>query len=105
MDPTKDAAKLDEKYAELTAENVPELHELIKPFFLRRTKAEVLTTLPPMAQVIIPVTMSFLQKKVYKSILEKNLDLIKTYVFFLSSTRLDKIMMRFCLKVANSLFV
>jgi hypothetical protein len=29
------AAKLDEKYAELTKENLPELHDLIRPFFLR----------------------------------------------------------------------
>jgi hypothetical protein len=30
-----DAATLDEKYAELTNENLIELHELIRPFFLR----------------------------------------------------------------------
>lgn len=29
------AAELDEKYEELTKENLPELHELIRPFFLR----------------------------------------------------------------------
>jgi chromodomain-helicase-DNA-binding protein 4 len=29
------AAELDEKYEELTNENLPELHELIRPFFLR----------------------------------------------------------------------
>jgi chromodomain-helicase-DNA-binding protein 4 len=30
------AAELDEKYEELTKENLPELHELIRPFFLRQ---------------------------------------------------------------------
>ena len=72
------ASELETEYAQLTAENVPRLHELIRPFFLRRTKAQVLTFLPPMAQVIIPVTMSLLQKKLYKSILARSPDLIKS---------------------------
>lgn len=76
-DPTKDANALQEKYENLTKENVPELHDMIRPFFLRRTKAQVLTFLPPMAQIIIPVTMSVVQKKLYKSILAKNPQLIK----------------------------
>ncbi|KAF8847695.1 hypothetical protein BDZ45DRAFT_681726 [Acephala macrosclerotiorum] len=78
LDTSIDAAELDEKYAELTKENLPELHELIRPFFLRRTKLQVLKFLPPMAQVILPVTMSVLQKKLYKSILAKNGELIKS---------------------------
>ena len=55
-----------------------ELHELLRPFFLRRTKAQVLTSLPPMAQIILPVSLSALQKKLYKSILAKNADLLKS---------------------------
>ncbi|ESZ92582.1 hypothetical protein SBOR_7042 [Sclerotinia borealis F-4128] len=78
LDGSIDAAKLDEKYAELTKENLPELHKLIRPFFLRRTKREVLKFLPPMAQVILPVTMSVVQKRLYKSILAKNPKLIMT---------------------------
>ncbi|KAJ9351763.1 hypothetical protein DTO027B9_6139 [Paecilomyces variotii] len=77
-DPTMNAQALAEKYATLTKENVPELHEMIRPFFLRRTKAQVLTFLPPMAQIIVPVTMSVVQKKLYKSILAKNPQLIKS---------------------------
>lgn len=38
----------------------------------------MLKFLPPMAQVIIPVTMSVVQKKLYKSILAKNPELIKS---------------------------
>ncbi|GFF27782.1 chromatin remodeling factor mit1 [Aspergillus udagawae] len=76
-DPTKDAAKLDEEYGTLSKENIPELHNMIRPFFLRRTKAQVLTFLPPMAQIIVPVSMSVVQKKLYKSILAKNPQLIK----------------------------
>ncbi|GAD95607.1 chromatin remodeling complex subunit (Chd3), putative [Paecilomyces variotii No. 5] len=77
-DPTKNAEVLAEKYANLTKENVAELHDLIRPFFLRRTKAQVLNFLPPMAQIIVPVTMSVVQKKLYKSILAKNPQLIKS---------------------------
>lgn len=78
LDKTINAEELDEKYAELTNDNIPELHELIRPYFLRRTKAEVLKFLPPMAQVILPVTMSLVQKKLYKSILAKNPELIRS---------------------------
>lgn len=77
-DPTRSAKTLEEKYETLTKENVPELHDLIRPFFLRRTKAQVLTFLPPMAQIIVPVSMSVVQKKLYKSILAKNSKLIKS---------------------------
>lgn len=35
LDPTMRAAELDEKYEDLTKDNLPELHELIRPFFLR----------------------------------------------------------------------
>ncbi|KAL4872970.1 hypothetical protein BDV12DRAFT_161073 [Aspergillus spectabilis] len=76
-DQSKNADELEEKYGTLSKENIPELHELIRPFFLRRTKAQVLSFLPPIAQIIVPVTMSVVQKKLYKSILAKNPQLIK----------------------------
>jgi chromodomain-helicase-DNA-binding protein 4 len=78
LDPKISASAMEAKFETLTKENVPELHELIRPFFLRRTKAQVLTFLPPMAQIILPVTMSTVQKKVYKSILAKNPQLMKS---------------------------
>ena len=78
LDRSINAAELETKYAHLTEENVVALHELLRPFFLRRTKAQVLTFLPTMAQIIVPVTMSPLQKKVYKSILAKNPQLMKS---------------------------
>lgn len=66
------------EYATLTKENVPQLHDLLRTLLLRRTKAQVLTFLPAMAQIIVPVTMSVVQKKLYKSIIAKNSDLIKS---------------------------
>ncbi|CAD6505123.1 BgTH12-00618 [Blumeria graminis f. sp. triticale] len=77
LDPKINAAKLEDQYQILTKENLPEIHELIRPFFLRRTKLGVLKFLPPMVQVIVPVSMSIVQKKLYKSILAKNPDLIR----------------------------
>ncbi|KAJ5892435.1 hypothetical protein N7504_009126 [Penicillium tannophilum] len=77
LDPKTKADKLEEEYGALTSDNIRALHKMISPFFLRRTKAEVLPFLPPMVQIIVPVSMSFVQKKLYKSILGKNPELIK----------------------------
>lgn len=80
LDDSIDAAAMEAKYPEenLTNEKVAEIHNLIRPFVLRRTKAQVLTFLPPMAQIIVPVSMSVLQKKLYKNILAKSPELIKS---------------------------
>ncbi|KAF2465544.1 uncharacterized protein BDR25DRAFT_346076 [Lindgomyces ingoldianus] len=77
LDDTIKAAELEEKYAKMTSENIRELHDQIRPFILRRTKAQVLTFLPPLGQIIVPLSMSVLQKNLYKSILAKNPDLLK----------------------------
>ncbi|KAI1344825.1 PHD/FYVE-zinc-finger like domain-containing protein [Xylariaceae sp. FL0016] len=80
IDPRRNAQELDEKYSVLTNDNLPELHSLIRPYFLRRTKAQVLKFLPPMAQIILPVTMTVLQEKLSKSIMARNPDLIRAIV-------------------------
>lgn len=77
LDDTIDAEQLEEQYAEMTAENIRELHDQIRPFILRRTKAKVLTFLPSLGQIILPISMSHLQKQVYKSILSKSPELLK----------------------------
>ncbi|KAL6707679.1 hypothetical protein ACN47E_003800 [Coniothyrium glycines] len=77
LDESINAAQLEEKYAEMTSENIKELHDQIRPYILRRTKAQVLTFLPPLGQVILPVSMSHLQKQLYKSILSKKPELLK----------------------------
>ena len=78
LDKSIDAQAMENEHTTLTKENVPKLHDLLRPFFLRRTKAQVLTFLPSMAQIIVPVTMTVIQKKLYKSILAKNPELIKS---------------------------
>lgn len=78
LDDNLNAADLEEKYAVMNSENVQELHAQIRPYILRRTKAQVLTFLPPLGQVIVPLSMSVLQKNVYKSILSRNPELLRT---------------------------
>jgi SNF2 family DNA or RNA helicase len=77
LDENINAAELEEKYTEMTSENIRELHDQIRPYILRRTKVQVLTFLPPLGQIIVPISMSHLQKKLYKSILAKNPELLK----------------------------
>lgn len=77
INPKIDAEILEQRYSDLNKESISTLHEMIRPCFLRRTKAEVLPFLPPMVQIILPVSMSVVQKKLYKSILGKNPELIK----------------------------
>jgi chromodomain-helicase-DNA-binding protein 4 len=48
-----------------------------RPRFLRRTKADVLTSLPPLSEIIIPLSMTSVQKELYKSIVSQNSDLMK----------------------------
>ncbi|RFU77975.1 hypothetical protein TARUN_4249 [Trichoderma arundinaceum] len=76
-DEKQNAEKLDEEYAVLDKDNLPKLHEKIRPYFLRRTKLGVLKFLPPMAQIILPVTMTVIQEKLSKSIIAKNPQLIR----------------------------
>ncbi|CAI7677127.1 unnamed protein product [Penicillium discolor] len=78
IDPTCNAEQLEARYGgALDKEDIRELHDMIRPFLLRRTKAEVLPFLPPMVQIIIPISMSVVQKKLYKSILRRSPQLIK----------------------------
>lgn len=84
LDSSINAQQMEEEYVDLTKENVAELHKKLRQYFLRRTKAEVLTMLPPMAQIILPVTVSVLQRQLYKTILAQNPELLKS---IMGSTR------------------
>jgi chromodomain-helicase-DNA-binding protein 4 len=58
-----DPEELDEKYKDLTQELTDELRKSLTPYLLRRTKGTVLS-LPPLQEVIVPVTLSNLERKV-----------------------------------------
>ncbi|KAF8846211.1 hypothetical protein BDN67DRAFT_918420 [Paxillus ammoniavirescens] len=73
----KDLESLEKEYQELSEDLVRQLHTKLKPYFLRRIKSEVLQ-LPPKNEVIVPVSMTLLQKEIYRSILSQNLDVLKS---------------------------
>lgn len=50
---------------------IQQLHKILKPFMLRRTKAEVEKSLPGKKEVHIFVGLTDAQLKVYKSLLQK----------------------------------
>ncbi|WPH01485.1 SNF2 family DNA-dependent chromodomain-containing ATPase [Acrodontium crateriforme] len=78
LDDTYNAEQLEEEFQELDQGKITQLHDMIRPFFLRRTKAQVLTFLPPMSQIIVPISMTLVQKKLYRTILAKNHELIRS---------------------------
>ncbi|KAF4975261.1 hypothetical protein FZEAL_7928 [Fusarium zealandicum] len=87
IDEAQKAEELDAEYAVLDKETLPKLHSKIRPYFLRRTKAGVLKFLPPMSQIILPVTMTVIQEKLAKSIMAKNPELIKA---MFSNSKMNK---------------
>lgn len=56
------------------ASQVTKLHEILKPYLLRRMKEDVEKSLAPKEETIIEVELTTIQKKYYKAILEKNFD-------------------------------
>lgn len=95
LDPNewKDLRELEKEHEVLTDELVKELHVRLKPYFLRRIKSEVLQLPPKVSfvlvfwvlhlnlsqnEVIVPVSMTPLQKEVYRSILSQNLDILQS---------------------------
>lgn len=55
---------------------ISQLHKILRPFMLRRLKADVAKGLPPKTETIIMVGMSKMQKQVYKKLLLRDLDSI-----------------------------
>lgn len=61
------------KFGEMTdAKQVNELHNLLKPYLLRRVKEDVEKSLPPKEETILEVTLTPTQKTFYKAIYERN---------------------------------
>ena len=65
--------KAEEEVEERNAEIVQQLHKILKPFLLRRTKSEVERSLPPKKEIHIKVGLTELQKRLYKKLLTSSL--------------------------------
>jgi len=55
---------------------VKQIHQLLRPFVLRRLKSEVEFKLPPKKEIYLFVGLSEKQKTMYKQILTKNIDIV-----------------------------
>ena len=55
---------------------VKQIHQLLKPFVLRRLKSEIKFKIPPKKEIFLYVGLSELQKNMYKQILSKNIDVV-----------------------------
>lgn len=55
---------------------ISQLHKILRPFMLRRLKADVAKGLPPKTETILMVGMSKMQKNLYKNLLLRDLDSI-----------------------------
>jgi SWI/SNF-related matrix-associated actin-dependent regulator of chromatin subfamily A member 5 len=55
---------------------IQQLHKILRPFMLRRLKADVAKGLPPKTETILMVGMSAMQKRLYKQLLLRDLDSI-----------------------------
>lgn len=54
------------------AQQVSDLHTVLRPYLLRRVKEDVEKALPPKEETILEVTLTPIQKQFYKAIYEKN---------------------------------
>ena len=53
-----------------------QLHKILRPFLLRRLKADVEKDLPPKREIKLLIGLSEMQRRWYSNILEKNIDVL-----------------------------
>ncbi|KAJ3238143.1 hypothetical protein HDU78_003674 [Chytriomyces hyalinus] len=90
VDPSSfhDKDGLEKEYETLNSDLVASLHEKLRPYFLRRTKAEVLSDMiPHKVEIFIPVSMTTLQRELYKAALCKNHALLASFQSISSNFR------------------
>ncbi|ETO10003.1 myb domain-containing protein, partial [Reticulomyxa filosa] len=73
-------------------EDVTKLHQLIKPYFLRRMKEDVAKFIPKKKETIIEVELTRLQKQYYRAILEKNREFLNQSASSLSAKQVPSLM-------------
>ena len=57
-------------------ESIDELHEIIRPYILRRLKEDVEKSVPPKEETIIEIELTVVQKQYYRALYEKNLQFL-----------------------------
>lgn len=62
--------------SDVSAKLLDQLHKILRPFMLRRLKAQVATDLPPKREICIFTGMSELQAKLYRGVLERDIDAV-----------------------------
>lgn len=62
--------------AEAKKEMISQLHKVLRPFMLRRLKADVAKGLPPKTETLVMVGMSKMQKQLYKKLLLRDIESI-----------------------------
>ncbi|KDQ18160.1 hypothetical protein BOTBODRAFT_63862 [Botryobasidium botryosum FD-172 SS1] len=72
---SKSASKDDDE-AEASARVVAALHKILRPFLLRRVKADVEKSLLPKKEINLYVGLTEMQRKWYRSVLEKDIDAV-----------------------------
>ncbi|KAJ1987218.1 hypothetical protein EDC05_005954 [Coemansia umbellata] len=71
------ATSLHAKYSADTPEGIGQIKELIRPYILRRKKEDQLLLVPPKCELILPVSMTNLQRELYKATLSRNVQLLR----------------------------
>ena len=61
---------------EAKKEMISQLHKILRPFMLRRLKADVAKGLPPKTETLVMVGMSKVQKQLYKKLLLRDIESI-----------------------------
>lgn len=66
-----------EKYGDMKdKEAIDSLHDLIRPYILRRLKEDVEKSVPPKEETIIEVELTSVQKQYYRALYEKNISFL-----------------------------
>ncbi|TPX34927.1 hypothetical protein SmJEL517_g02628 [Synchytrium microbalum] len=91
----------EKEYLDLTPDVVTQLHDDLKPYFLRRTKDVVLKDLPPKIEMFVPVGMSREQKVLYKAVLTNSYGSLRGMESKLKAGSLQNILMQLRKVVAH----
>lgn len=73
---------------------ISQLHKILRPFMLRRLKADVEKSLPPKKETLLFVGMSAMQKALYKSLLLRDMNTITGGAAGVSKSALQNIVMQ-----------